>query len=209
MAEAEIIRWRWLCASLDLTSGPTGEVFARLSGAYANPRRAYHNLAHIGFCLETFDRLRGEAADPLTVELAIWFHDAVYAFQADDNEARSADLARDCLTLLGVSPGRMKTVADLIMVTRHDRPPETPDGRVIADVDLAILGAPREEFLDYERNIRREYAVVEDALFREKRLAVLEGFLARPSLFQTSTGKGLFEKAARLNLRQAIGRLRS
>ncbi len=209
MAEAEIIRWRWLCASLDLTSGPTGEVFARLSEAYATPRRAYHNLAHIGFCLETFDRLRGEAADPLTVELALWFHDAVYDIQADDNEARSADLARECLTRLGVPAGRVKAVTDLIMVTRHDRPPETPDGKVIADVDLAILGAPREPFLEYERNIRREYALVDDTVYREKRLAVLEGFLARPRLFLTATGKGLFEKNARLNLRQAIGRLRA
>ena len=41
-------------------------------------------------------------------------------------------------------------------VTTHRAEPDDDDGRVILDVDLAILGQPRDAFDAYERAIREE-----------------------------------------------------
>lgn len=70
-------------------------VFARLTTAYSEPVRHYHTLAHITDSLYEFDRLIGLAEAPHEIEMAIWFHDAVYDPKAHDNEERSAEWAQD------------------------------------------------------------------------------------------------------------------
>jgi len=44
----------------------------------AEPHRAYHGQAHIDAMLERFRAARETFHAPEAVELAIWFHDAVY-----------------------------------------------------------------------------------------------------------------------------------
>jgi predicted metal-dependent HD superfamily phosphohydrolase len=52
--------------------------YQRLTDAYAEPQRHYHNQQHIAECLAEFDQARHLAQQPTAVELALWFHDAVY-----------------------------------------------------------------------------------------------------------------------------------
>ena len=61
----------------------------------------------------------GMQFDREAVELAAWFHDAIYEIGRDDNEDRSAELARQ---LLASSPIRDE-VARLVLVTKN------PQGR--------------------------------------------------------------------------------
>ena len=63
---------------------------AALLGRWAEPHRAYHDLAHLAEVLERVDLLAAEADRPDAVRLAAWFHDAVYDPTAADNEERSA-----------------------------------------------------------------------------------------------------------------------
>ena len=96
---------------------------------YSEPHRCYHNLAHIEDCLGEFDRAKQLATDPAAVELAIWFHDAVYDPRAADNEERSAELAKDWLSDLHASDAltdsvgrlcwRPKTTTPRCMPMRH------------------------------------------------------------------------------------------
>ena len=72
--------------------------YERLTAAYAEPHRHYHNQQHIAECLAEFDQARHLALQPEAVELALWFHDAVYDPKAGDNEEQSAALAQRCLT---------------------------------------------------------------------------------------------------------------
>lgn len=62
-------------------------VFDGLMELYSEENRAYHNLLHIDRMLSWLDE-SGEASD--AVELAIWFHDAIYDPQGSQNEAKSA-----------------------------------------------------------------------------------------------------------------------
>jgi predicted metal-dependent HD superfamily phosphohydrolase len=100
-------------------------------------------------------------------------------------------------------------VRQLILATRHDAAPVSPDAALVVDVDLAILGAPADRFDEYEQQVRQEYAWVPGFLFRRKRRQILEAFLARPYLFHTPSFRTSYEDQARANLERAIERLGS
>jgi len=80
--------WQALWTTLALPA-PAG-LLERLLAAWHEPQRHYHTLQHLEECLTLFDELRDQAQHPLEVELALWFHDAVYHVRAHDNEACSA-----------------------------------------------------------------------------------------------------------------------
>jgi len=198
----------WHAAWRDLRlSAPAPAVFDELVGRWAEPHRRYHTLQHLRECLTLFEQLRDDARHPGEIAIALWFHDAVYDTSRHDNEAASADWAGRALLDAGASAQVAQRVHALIMATRHAQVPATADAQLLVDIDLAILGAPPGRFDEYERQIRAEYAFVPEALFREKRGAVLRGFLQRPTIFATAACRQRFEATARSNLAKAIASL--
>jgi predicted metal-dependent HD superfamily phosphohydrolase len=179
----------------------------RLLEAYNEPHRKYHTLRHLLECLDLFDAHREIAVAPAEVEMALWFHDAVYGVFANDNEARSADWAGRALLAAGVKPQRIERIKSLILATRHSILPEDADEKLIVDLDLAILGASRDRFNDYETRIRGEYYWAPESLYREKRIEILKEFLARTPIYQTPDLRNALETSAAENLRYAIDRL--
>ena len=184
-------------------------IFAKLQRAYHEPHRVYHDARHLADCLKQFDCVRDQAIAPMQVEIAIWYHDAVYDPRATDNEARSAALARRDLQAARMLPSRIEMIDDLIMATKHDGAAETPDAALLVDIDLSILGRSREEFEHYDRTIREEYAWVPEDQYRAGRSAVLERFLARPAIYSTPWFKARYELAARRNLALALEQLQA
>jgi predicted metal-dependent HD superfamily phosphohydrolase len=160
----------------------------------------YHVLTHVLGCLEELNRSRDLAKDADAIRLALWFHDAVWEPGRPDNEEASAALADEALAAGGVPEARRGAVRALILATRHDRTPEDPDARLIADIDLAILGADPDDYDRYERAVRREYGPLSDAAFAAGRAAFAAGLLARPRIFATERYFRRLEAAARANL---------
>ena len=173
--------------------------------AYAEPHRHYHTGEHIARTLALFDGVRDRLRCPAESELAVWLHDAVYDPRAADNEARSADLA-EALLVAGEAAAAVPAVRALILATRHAAPPEEHDARYVVDADLAILGADPAEFDRYEAQVRREYAFVPDAEWRERRPRVLRRFLDRARIYETAEFAAL-EAPARANLARSLLRL--
>lgn len=184
------------------------DLLTRLLACYAEPHRHYHSMQHLRECLALLDRLALQAQSAAQVEMALWFHDAIYDTGRHDNEQRSADWARQSAIDLGVDPGQAQRIADLILVTRHDAVPADADAALLVDIDLAILGAAPARFDEYERQVREEYHQVPDADFRRGRAAILQQFLARETLYSTPECRSWFEAAARDNLRRSIAHLR-
>jgi len=98
-------------------------------------------------------------------------------------------------------------VVALILATRHQPGDLTVPAQWMVDIDLASLGAGLERWTADDRTIRQEYAWVPEPIFREKRAALLRGFLERPALYATSYFQEKYEAQARLNLADAIQRL--
>ena len=199
-------RWSQLWHTATNAVPPT-DAFARLVAMYSEPHRCYHNLAHIEDCLGEFDRAKQLATDPTAVELAIWFHDAVYDPRAADNEERSAELAKDWLSDLHASDALTDSVGRLVLATKSHDASLHADAPLLADVDLSILGKPPEQFWQYERQIREEYAWVEKSVFAAKRAEILRRFLARERIYQTDIFFHRMEAQAQANLRASVQRL--
>lgn len=187
--------------------GADNELQDVLLRCYAEPHRAYHTRQHLAECLALLPRLAGAAQRPAEVALALWFHDAIYDTARHDNEARCADWARCAAWAFGADDGVAQRLQALVLATRHQALPQTPDERVLVDIDLAILGAAPARFDDYEQQVRREYAAVPEAAFRAGRRRILQQFLDRPALYGTPIGRQLFERRARANLQRSLSRL--
>jgi len=188
-------------------AAPPPDTYARLVARYSEPRRCYHNLLHIEDCLGEFDRAKQLATDPDAVELAIWFHDAIYDPRAADNEERSAGLAKDWLSAVHASEVLTDSVGRLVLATKNHDASLHADAPLLVDVDLTILGRPPEQFREYERQIREEYAWVEKTVFAARRAEILQRFLARNRIYKTDLFFHRMEAQARANLRASVQRL--
>ena len=186
---------------------------ARLDGLrarYAEPGRAYHGQRHIDLLLGMFAEIRGFLAAPDAVELAIWYHDAIYVPLSSDNETASAALLRAEMAGLA-DPALLETAAVLVLATRAHAVPAgialevAADCAWFLDMDLAILGAEPDQFAWYDAAIRVEYAVVPEEEWPRRRPAVLATFLGRERLYLTEYFHARLDTQARRNLRKAIG----
>lgn len=187
------------------------DTFAALAKRYAQTHRHYHSAQHIAECLAHFDTAHALSCDifehEAEVELALWFHDAIYEPRAKDNESRSAAWAERVTREAGLSQDVSDRVHDMILKTCHDALPQTRDEQVLIDIDLSILGAEPARFDEYERQVREEYAWVPGFVFKRKRREVLQGFLDRASIYSTAPFREQLEKKARENLARSISNL--
>jgi predicted metal-dependent HD superfamily phosphohydrolase len=179
----------------------------RLIAAYEESQRRYHTLQHLGECLSLFDTYRALAVEPDEVEMSLWFHDAIYAVRASDNEEKSAKWAESSLRSANVKEERIARVRKHILATRHAVLPEGQDQALLVDVDLSILGASPERFDEYEAQVKAEYGWVPDFLFRRKRREILAEFLARAPIYSTPLLRERLEAQAHANLARSIASL--
>lgn len=198
-------RWQTLMSRLGLAGHR--ETFDALVVAYAEPHRAYHTGEHLSACLRHLDGAADLAGAPEEIEIALWFHDAVYRTRAQDNERRSARWAVEFLGSAGAADDAAGRVERHIIATEHSVVPSDPDSALLVDIDLTILGSPPDAYHAFERKIRREYKWVPGPLFRRKRAEVLGSFLARPRIYGTDRFHDRFEAQARQNIAAAIREL--
>jgi predicted metal-dependent HD superfamily phosphohydrolase len=183
----------------------------RLVASYAGPGRCYHSLQHLDECLSAFDSARAVALLPnaAAIEMALWFHDAVYDPRAADNEERSAELARAALIEANAKPALISDVTRLILATKTHQADGQADAEWLLDIDLSILAQPPQRFDEYEAQIRKEYAWVPADVYAEKRAEIMAGFLNRERIYKTDFFHARFDAQARVNLRSLIQRLRT
>ncbi|MGE3804718.1 MAG: metal-dependent phosphohydrolase [Gemmataceae bacterium] len=202
-------RWQALLVVLQPATEPRQPVCAELIAAYQQPARAYHNLDHLRYMFAIIDRLASCTEDMHAVELAAWFHDAVYDPRAHDNEEQSAALAERRLRELGLPPALIAQVCALILLTKSHQPASVDkNGQVLCDADLAILGSEN-GYLEYAAAIRQEYSWVPEPDYRKGRAAVLESFLKRKHIYHTEIIRLEREERARANVQRELDRLRA
>lgn len=182
-----------------------------LNCRYAEPWRHYHDITHIAALK---DNLLTAAADGVriadgaaAIAFVLW-HDSIYDPQAAHgrNEALSAQLCSYEFGTVG-HPASVSRACEGILATIGHRPPDPdlcPDGHLLLDVDLAILGTEPGLFARYDAGIRSEYNHVPEEIYLTKRREVLTSFLRRDRLYLTDWAFDRWEESARANLEAAI-----
>jgi predicted metal-dependent HD superfamily phosphohydrolase len=167
---------------------------------YREPHRHYHTAKHLLDVLTMIDQLADDH-DLFLVQLAAWYHDAIYVVPAGQlsNEEASARLALRELSLVGLEQEDLNQIARLVRLTETHLPgPRDPEGELLCDADLSILASGPAQYADYVAAIRAEYAQAPEEQFLAGRLAVLSE-LADREIFRTRKGRQLSD-AARANV---------
>jgi predicted metal-dependent HD superfamily phosphohydrolase len=197
---------RWSRACIDLGFAPAESDYRRVRRAWSGTGRHYHTLTHLDACLRELDGARQLALRPAEVELALWFHDAIYRSWRRDNEQRSATLA---VELLRAAPGdSVERIRQMVLATSHREEGFAGDTALVLDIDLSILGQTPEIYAQFERAIRREYWWVPRAKYVAGRSGVLQKFLERASIYQHDHFFERYEERARVNLAAALEQLK-
>jgi predicted metal-dependent HD superfamily phosphohydrolase len=192
-------------ACMDVGVAPDAGEYRRVRRAWRGMSRHYHTLSHLEACLLELDAVRALAVRPAEVELALWFHDAVYRSWRKDNEQQSADWA--ARSLRAAAPDCVMRIRQMILATAHRDEGLAGDTALVLDIDLAILGQPPEIYARFERAIRREYWWVPRAKYVAGRGKLLARFLERPTIYQHDSFHAKYEQQARVNIAAALAQL--
>lgn len=185
----------------DATLPGQAGIGARLIARYVEPHRRYHTTEHLSAVVDRVTEFAGSDHDVFLVMLAAFYHDAVYdiPFRELTNEEASARLSIRELSRAGLEQEDLNTVARLIRLTETHLPgPRDPNGELLCDADLAVLGSPPEAYARYLAQVSEEYAQVPRLDFARGRFGVLRELAGR-SLFRTTRGRAL-NAPARANL---------
>ena len=190
----------WQRNLLNAAADDSAPVHQQLVDAYAEPQRLYHTLSHIQHCLTMFEEVHELLNHADSVELAIWFHDAVYVPGASDNEQCSADWFM-ALTKDSFGNDLRDSVYALIMATLHGGCDITDhDAKFMVDIDLSSFGMPWPIFCHDSEKVRAEFPGMADAEFYPKQCAFGKRLLQNPRFYQSDYFYQHYEAQARNNL---------
>ncbi|MCF8569303.1 hypothetical protein L5G32_03350 [Gordonia sp. HY002] len=94
--------------------------------------------------------------------------------------------------------------------TTNVTPPTSPDDRngiALSDADLSVLGSDPARYDEYAADVRTEFHLVPDEVFRPGRRTILAEFVAADILFRSPQARQRWEAAARENLAREIDAL--
>jgi predicted metal-dependent HD superfamily phosphohydrolase len=200
-------KFKWLELMARIGLDDNIRTYNELLSNYNQKHRHYHNVNHITAVLASLDKAKQLANDHDALEIALWFHDAIYKPFSSTNELDSANWASTFLEHNGASKQLSSKVHVLIMATLHDAIPIDSDEKLIADIDLSILGSSPKMYDWFESCIRKEYKLVPILIYRKKRKEILTSFLERDRIYSHDYFHEKLENNARANITNAIQNL--
>ncbi|HJY12665.1 MAG TPA: hypothetical protein VJ304_07740 [Flavobacterium sp.] len=178
-----------------------------LEKAYSKKSRHYHNLTHIKDMVYSYEKYSGQLQFPNEVLYSIFYHDYIYVSSKKDNELKSAEYAVKILPKETTLNSEL--VFDAICATQQHQHNEVEDINWLIDFDLKILARGWEDYKIYFEQIRKEYRIYPDFLYKPGRAKALKHFLENEFIFQTDEFRKLYEKKARKNIEKEISILES
>lgn len=204
--------WLELCRHYTSDLALVESLYAELHKKYTGKGRHYHSLHHIAALLQLSRQYDAYLQDKDLVNFSIFYHDIIYNVLRKDNEPRSAVRAVKRLVALNVPTGRREAVSLFIRATQTHAIPDiirdkahiTSDLSFFLDFDMAILAAPWDQYELYTRQVRKEYRVYPDILYKPGRKAFLEKALQTGQVFLTSLFREQYEAQARANMEREL-----
>jgi len=199
------IRWQQLLQPYTPDQGLIEEGFQTIISHYTETHRHYHDLHHLHALLQLQHTYADRIIDNETLSLAIFFHDIIYDVKQTDNEEQSALAAGNFLRQTNYPVGKIAQVMDFIRATKtHLNTSGNTDLDYFLDFDLSILSAPATDYIAYTQQIRKEYSIYPDELYKPGRKKVLAHFLALPAIYKTDLFREQREAFARQNMEEEL-----
>lgn len=178
-----------------------------LAKNYSSKGRHYHTLDHLQNLLKELQNIQPRIHDWNTILFTLFYHDAIYNAQNSDNEEKSADLAERRLQTLAVPSETITRCKTRILATKKHLPDQDSDTNYFTDADLSILGQPRDIYNQYAQNVRKEYRIYPDLIYKPGRRKVLKHFLNMERIYKTDEFFNKYEAAAKQNMQQELENL--
>ena len=183
------------------------ECWSEIEKAHSSSGRYYHNLSHLENLITQLSFCKEEIADWNTLLFSVFYHDIVYSVTQKDNEEQSAQLAEKHLSALQVPTLQIKKCTVQIIATKSHQFSDDPDTNLFTDADLSILGMEWPLYEAYYKQVRQEYAIYPDPVYKPGRTNVLKHFLQMEQIFKTTPFYNKYEQSARENLTHELSAL--
>jgi predicted metal-dependent HD superfamily phosphohydrolase len=168
---------------------------------YCEKWRHYHTLTHLQNLLDVLTEAQTQVEEWDVTLFAVFYHDIIYIPTNNNNEEKSAELAKERLSEISFPAKKINHCCSMILATKTHTVSADSDTNYFTDADLSILGQRNDVYIEYTKQVRQEYSIFPDFLYKPGRRKALERFLKMDQIFKTEYFFKKLEKQARENLR--------
>lgn len=180
------------------------DYWKEIEQSYSQKSRKYHNLIHLENMIFELEEVKDKISDYDSLLFSIFYHDIIYKATSKDNEEKSAEKAKTRLEKLNISNEKISQIYNQILATKSHKRSEDSDTNFLLDADLAILGQDWKIYENYTQQIRKEYSIYPDFMYKPGRKKVLIHFLEFEEIFKTGYFKEKYEEKARENIQREL-----
>lgn len=181
------------------------ECWTEIENNYLSKSRHYHNLEHLEKMFSELEKVESQIKELDTLQFAIYYHDIIYKSTKSDNEHQSALIFEKRISETSFT--NFRECMTQIEATKEHKFSNDNDINILLDLDLSILGKSPKEYKNYYVNIRKEYQIYPDFMYRKGRRKVLKNILELDFIYKTDFFKQEYENQARENLRLELKQL--
>jgi predicted metal-dependent HD superfamily phosphohydrolase len=171
---------------------------------HSGRNRYYHSFQHLESIWRQLQPVKEQLQDWPVILCAIAYHDFIYDIKSGSNEEKSAEKAVTKMLDAGFDRERANRCYKHIIATKGHNISEDTDTNFFTDADLSILGSDEKAYDTYTANIRKEYSLFPDFMYKPGRKKVLQHFLHLPKIFKTDHFFTLYEEQARRNVKREL-----
>lgn len=194
-------------------AGRLSEEASDLLHAWNDDSRTCHNTKFLIRVLDALDNLSGCAHAPDELQLAAFYHGAVFFtprsldyVHAGRDILAGARLAQVRLPMLGVPDDVTGRIVALIEAQASDEVPGDVDVQVLHDALLATLTMPPQDYKDYRARMCGQYSHLPRRLYLLGRRRQVKSLLDQPAIFLSPLAAD-DDEIARSNLASELNRL--
>lgn len=180
------------------------KLWDEIEQSYSTPHRYYHTLEHIKEIISYLYPVKEQISDWDTIVFSTFYHDITYDIKSRDNEENSSLIAEERLQALSYDSEKIDKCIAQIIGTKDHKKSEDSDTNFFIDADLSILGASWEKYINYSHQIRKEYFIYPDSVYKKGRKEVLERILGMKCIYKTDYFHKNLEEKARTNIAKEI-----
>jgi predicted metal-dependent HD superfamily phosphohydrolase len=182
-------------------------LWSEIEKHYSDKKRHYHTLTHLDNLLYQLNDVKDLIQDWDTIVFSVAYHDVVYNALKHDNEEKSALFAQRSLQKLSVSWPQIEHCMAQIIATKSHQISDNTDTNLLTDADLSVLGQDWPIYQQYYQQVRKEYSIYPDFVYKPGRKKVLRHFLEMEHIFKTEAFAQRLETQARHNMKQELSEL--